>query len=359
MMKENNDEKYLYNSATLNNIRSEYKEVLIDSQIRKEDFEQGVQWLYKNLLHRPKPQIRYCNGLDVDVIRDVKSKKINRLTVENALNRCIDSCIRGKNKWIDDLLLKRVLSEHLHLSHQHTVQDIINGYGKNGINLKEHLARIAYLDFHIRLDDVVFPDFSYLKKLFCSGVYYIFFWEDFVLVLPNPVIREDEHGQLHSTVYPAIEWPQGGKVYYIHGREMPEWIFQYYGTDSLYQRFLAEDNEDIRSGIITLVNERIGDKGLLDFLKAELVDEKEVVHHSGYTEVLRLYKSKEKFDYLQDRKGKSGQPYCWSEFTCPSTGATYLIDNSADFKNAIEAAKFLRPSFVPEYLPYRWSHDAS
>lgn len=358
MKKENSKGKYFYNSTALNNILREYKEVLVDSQIRKKDFEQGIQWLYEKLLQRPKPTIRYYNGLDVNVISGVKSRKVNRLSVGNALNRCIDSFTGGRNKQ-DDLLLKSVLSEHFRLGHQQTVQDIVNKYGKNGINLKGDLERIAYLDFHIRLDDVLFPDFSYLKKLFCSGVYYIFFWEDFVLVLPNPVIREDEHGQLHSTVYPAIEWPQGGKVYYIHGREMPEWIFQYYGTDSLYQRFLAEDNEDIRSGIITLVNERMGDKGLLDFLKAELVDEKEVVHHSGYTEVLRLYKSKEKFDYLQDRRGRSGQPYCWSEFTCPSTGATYLIDNSADFKNAIEAAKFLRPSFVREDVSYRWSHDAS
>lgn len=359
MKKENNNAKYLYNSTALNNILRAYKDVLVDSQICNEDFEQGIKWLYEKLLHRSMPTVRYYGGLDVGLINGVKSRKINRLTVGNALNRCIDRCTRSRSKHMDDLLLKRTLSEHLHIDHQQTVQDIINGYGKNGINLKGGLERIAYLDFHIRLGDFTFPDFSYLKKLFCSGIYYIFFWDDFVLALPNPVIRQDEHGQLHSTVYPAIEWPQGGKVYYIHGREMPEWIFQYYGTDMLYRRFLAEDNEDIRSGIITLVNERTGDKGLLDFLKAELVDEKEVVHHSGYTEILRLYKSKEKFDYLQDRRGRSGQPYCWSEFTCPSTGATYLIDNSADFKDALKAAKFLRPSFVPEHLPYRWSHDAS
>ncbi len=271
----------------------------------------------------------------------------------------MDNTTRKSIKQWDDILLKRTISEHLHLNHKQSVQDIIIKFSKNGKILKGNLERLAFLDFHINLGDFTIPDFSYLKKLFCSGVYNVFFWEDFVLAIPNPIIRENEDCQLHSTVYPAIEWPFGGKAYYIHGREMPEWIFSYYGTDLLYQRFLMENNEDIRSGIISFVKERVGERGLLDFLQAELIDEKLVEHNSEYTEVLRLYKSKEKFDYLQDRRGRSGQPYCWSEFTCPSTGATYLIDNSADFKDALKAAKFLRPSFVPEYVEYRWSHDAS
>ena len=52
MMKENNDEKYFYNSTALNNILREYKEVLVDSQIRKKDFEQGIQWLYEKAVNR-------------------------------------------------------------------------------------------------------------------------------------------------------------------------------------------------------------------------------------------------------------------------------------------------------------------
>lgn len=191
-----------------------------------------------------------------------------------------------------------------------------------------------------------------------SGIEYLFFWENFVLAVVGPIVRYDGQGQLHSATSPAIEWRNDPQEYYIHGREMPEWIFKLYGTEVYYQRFLAEKNEDIKGGMVTLIKEREGNKGLLDFLKADLVDEKEVLHFSGYKEVLRLYKTKERFRFLRDRHGRIRRPYCWSEFTCPSTGSTYLIDNSADFTDAVEAAKFLRPSFIPQELSYQWKHDA-
>jgi hypothetical protein len=54
-----------------------------------------------------------------------------------------------------------------------------------------------------------------------------------------------------------------------------------------------------------------------------------------------------------------GQPYCWSEMTCPSTGTTYLIENSADFTDAVEAMKFLRPALIPDDLEYKWKSFAN
>jgi len=339
---------------------SEYKEALDNKKIVKENFEEGIQWLYEHILKNPKPQIFYCDSPDVTQEIDKKSKKINRLTVESALRRSIYDHVKKKHIQIQHVSLKGVLKEELNIDYYDVILDMIYGCSKNGINLKKELINVALVDFHLRLESYTIPDFSCFKKLCCSGVYHIFFWDKYVYALTKaPIVRYDETGLLHAVVYPAIEWPEGPKTFYIHGREMPDWIFALYGTEELYHRFLIEENEDIRSGIITMIKEREGDKGFLDFLKAELIDEKEVVHFSGHKEILRLYKTKEKFEYLQNRHGKSNQPYCWSEFTCPSTGATYLIDNSADFTDATKAAKFLRPSFIPEKLPYQWSHDAS
>jgi hypothetical protein len=55
-----------------------------------------------------------------------------------------------------------------------------------------------------------------------------------------------------------------------------------------------------------------------------------------------------------DRNGVFDQPYCWVEMQCPSTGQTYLLDQSADFTDAVEAMKFFRPTFVPNDLKYEW-----
>lgn len=358
MEEKSNKGEYLYESIALNKILSEYKEALHNTQIKKEAFEEGVRWLYENLFELPHPKIFYTNSPNTRTEISKSSKQISRMTVKKTLNRYLGDVTKKKEGWIDDVFLKSALLENLHIRHDQTVQEMINRRRKNGINLKKELERVAYIDYYLRLGDFNFPEFPYLKNLYCSGAYHLFFWKDCVFAMTAPMIRQDENRQLHSSVYPAIEWPQGPKVYYVHGREMPDWIFTEYGTEKLYHRFLTEKNEDIRSGIITIIKERDGDKGFLDFLKAELVDEKEIVHFSGYKEVLRLYKTKEKYNYLQDRHGKSGQPYCWSEFTCPSTGSTYLIDNSADFTDAIKAAKFLRPDFVSPNLTYKWSHDA-
>src|SRR5690554_3974039 len=312
MAEKNNKGEHLYESLALNNILSEYKEALHSTQIRKEAFEEGVRWLYEKVLNLPYPKIFYTNSPNIYINNpnagteiSKSSKQINRLTVKNTLDQYLGDFTKKKGTRIDDISLKSALLENLYVHHDQTVQEIINRHRKNGINLKRELERVAYIDYYVRLGDFNFPDFPCLKNLCCSGVYHLFFWKDCVFAMTAPMIRQDENRQLHSTVYPAIEWPQGPKAYFVYGREVPDWVFTGYGTEELYRRFLTEENEDIRSGIITIIKERDGDKGFLDFLKAELVDEKEIAHFSGYKEVLRLYKTKEKYDYLQDRHGKS------------------------------------------------------
>ena len=356
---ENNSGKHTNESSLLKTILSEYKAVLHNREIQEKNFEDGIKWFYEKLLELPAPQVIYSNSLDFAKKIKNQPRKINRLSIESIVERFLNNYENKNDMRTDRVLLKSMLLENLHMRHYRAVQKLIYEYYKNGINLKNNLTHVAYIDFHMQLKGFKTPDFLHFKELFCSGAYHIFFWEKQVVALTAPTIRFDEFNLLHSSVYPAIEWPGSAKAYYIHYREMPNWIFSLYGTEELYHNFLEEENEDIRAGIITLIKEREGDQGLISFLKAELIDEKEVVHFSGYREVLRLYKSKEKFDYLYNRHGRPNQPYCWSEFTCPSTGTTYLIDNSADFTDAVKAAKFLRPSIIPQKLTYRWSHDAS
>lgn len=346
-------------TKVIQDIAAEYRIALHSKEINEEALEEGIRWLYEELLQNSKPEIVYGNSPKLQSGIRKKAKKPNRLAVKNALGRYLAHLAETQGIRMDNLHVSSVLLENLHLRHDEAIQEIVMKHGKNGINLKNELQRLAYIDFFLQSGKTSFPEFASLKKLYCSGAYHVFFWDNVVYALASPLVRQDEQLQLHALVYPAIEWPAGPKAYYIHGRETPEWVFTRYGTESLYRRFLKEENEDLRASIITLVKARESDHGLLKFLKAKLVDEQEIIHFSGYKELLRLYKSREKFEYLYDRHGKSGQPYCWSEFTCPSTGATYLIDNSADFTDAVEAAKFLRPDFVPKKAAYKWSHDAS
>jgi hypothetical protein len=132
-------------------------------------------------------------------------------------------------------------------------------------------------------------------------------------------------------------------------------VFEKYENKTLnVNDLIKEKNEDIKAGIITLVKEREGNEGLMKFLNATIVDEQEVNHANGYSETLRLWKTKKKFKFLVDKDGNENQPYAWIEMICPSTGQTYLIDTCPSFKDAVACAKWHRPKAVPESVPYVW-----
>ena len=194
-----------------------------------------------------------------------------------------------------------------------------------------------------------------------SGVYSAIFSELVCVVSKFPKkVHRNATNDMHYVTGPAIEWGQNTDItgfngYYLNGRNVPEWVV----GPVTFEQFSRETNEDIKAAVITVIKERDGNEGLLKFLNAVLVDEKVIAHFEGYSETVRLYKTKEKYSFLQDHKGNLNQPYCWSEMVCASTGSTYLIDNSAAFKDAVEAMKFLRPSFVPMELEYRWRHSAN
>jgi hypothetical protein len=181
-----------------------------------------------------------------------------------------------------------------------------------------------------------------------------FFCDSIVLILrmPSKIIR-NEIG-FHSVTEPAIQYPNEG-MYYINGRKMENWVFEDYENGTLtFEKFNKEKNEDVRAGIITLIKEREGNAGLIKFLKAELVDEKTVVHEGGYSEILKLYKTKQKFPELQNSKGEYNQKAAFIEMICPSTKQTYLIDTCPLFEDAVECAKWHRPKGVPASVAYKW-----
>lgn len=225
------------------------------------------------------------------------------------------------------------------------------------LSANKGLQFCAYYDFFEKLGVPTNHAFKVYKHLIKSGVFQVFEFDSIVFAIQPPVnINRNSEGQLHSTERPAIEFRDSSAYYFINGRSMPKRIFL---NDFDKNDFITEANEDIKAGMMRIITERKGSHGLLDFLGAELIDQKEINHFEGYKEIISLYKTKETYPFLQDRLGNRNQPYCWSGFKCPSTGTDYLIDNSSDFVCALEAMKFLRPTFVPEELTYQWIHSAN
>ena len=129
---------------------------------------------------------------------------------------------------------------------------------------------------------------------------------------------------------------------------MPSWIFD--KNNLTKEKFLNEENEDIRAGIV----EVLGEEELLKLLNAECVNESKVEHKNGEAETLLLYKTKETIAEEEDLNGKSNVPLAWLRMTCPSTGSNYLIFTDSSFNTAIEAAKYHRPELIPSEIDYIW-----
>jgi len=195
-----------------------------------------------------------------------------------------------------------------------------------------------------------------------SGVYNAIFSESLCVVSKYPKkVHRNKSNDLHNVNGCSVEWNYYSpltnfKCFYVNGRNIDEKLInESFSKEDL----INEKNEDVKAAMITIIKEREGDEGLLNFLNAIIVDEQILNHFDGYSESVKLWKTKEKYSILQDRHGNMNQPYCWSEIRCPSTKSTYLIENSADFIDAKEALSWLRPSFVPQDLKYKWHHSAN
>ena len=72
-------------------------------------------------------------------------------------------------------------------------------------------------------------DFNKFVDLLNCGIYDMILARDFAIVceMPSKIITDDEH-RLHSTDDYAISWNDGYKLRFIHGRSMPEKIFNGY-----------------------------------------------------------------------------------------------------------------------------------
>ena len=182
-----------------------------------------------------------------------------------------------------------------------------------------------------------------------------FFTEKFVLVLRMPKRIHRNSVGFHNTKKGAIIWDKYN-MFYINGRKMPEDIFnKVLHHNYSFDEFIKLKNEDVKAGVITMIKENDGDKALMEFLDAVVVDKKTIKHSSGYSEIVKLWKTKKNFTFLSDINGNTDQPYCWLELTCPTSGSVYLIDSSAHFTNAIDACKFHRPQAIPNELKYDFS----
>ncbi len=226
-----------------------------------------------------------------------------------------------------------------------------------------YLAFIKFLVEELRLPVPGKEDFRSFYDLHReSGIFSCCCSEQIVIICkyPKKIFQDkDRNWELHNSLGSAIEWNHifaKFDCHYIEGTYLATALFEKVNSRELsYEMFAQVRSDWEKVGVITLMKKNFGEDELFRFFDARLIDETKVVHRDDYVETVRIYQTQECYSFLSNRWGEMNQPFAWIEFTCPSTQQKHLIPTCPKFKKAIDAAKWHRPDFLPEDIPYRWA----
>ena len=322
--------------------------------IDKPAFEEGIKWLYNDLLKKPTPKIIYCDGwlsclLTIAILKDKNLIKKSWDSVMASVKDSVMDSVRASIKasvgdsvrasvWdsVGDSVWDSVW-DSVGDSVWDSVGDSVNEYSSY-IDLSNY-GWVSFYDFFEKINLLDNFNFKQYKKLIRSNVFNAYEYENYVFAIQPPVyIETNLAGRLHSTTQAAVQFRDGSEYYFINGRSIPAWIVNDKSSITK-ERFMKETDADIKGAIY----ESIGQQGMLDLLGAKVVDRREIVHANGDREVVELLKTNDLFKEIDN------QPFAWVSMCCPSTGTHYLQGVEPHHTNAIEAIASLSPFNAKDY----------
>ena len=355
--------------------RDEWINLFFDNVRNKRDidkpaFEEGIKWLYNDLLKKPTPKIIYCDGwlsclLTIAILKDKNLIKKSWAPVWDSVGAPVWASIRasvwdsvgdsvgasvgdsirasvGASVWASVWASVRdsvwaPVGDSVWASVRDSIRASVNEYSSY-IDLSNY-GWVSFYDFFEKINLLDNFNFKQYKKLIRSNVFNAYEYENYVFAIQPPVyIETNLAGRLHSTTQAAVQFRDGSEYYFINGRSIPAWIVNDKSSITK-ERFMKETDADIKGAIY----ESIGQQGMLDLLGAKVVDRREIVHANGDREVVELLKTDDLFKEIDN------QPFAWVSMCCPSTGTHYLQGVEPHHTNAIEAIASLSPFNAKDY----------
>ena len=354
--------------------------------IDKPAFEEGIKWLYNDLLKKPTPKIIYCDGwlsclLTIAILKNKNLIKKSWASVGASVRDSVWASVWdsvgasvGASVWdsvwasVGDSVwasvgasvwasvkdsVKASVGAPVGDSVKASVKDSVGAsvwdsvWASVGASVNEYSSYIdlsnygwaSFYDFFEKINLLDNFNFKQYKKLIRSNVFNAYEYENYVFAIQPPVyIETNLAGRLHSTTQAAVQFRDGSEYYFINGRSIPAWIVNDKSSITKEQ-FMKETDADIKGAIY----ESIGQQGMLDLLGAKVVDRREIVHANGDREVVELLKTNDLFKEIDN------QPFAWVSMCCPSTGTHYLQGVEPHHTNAIEAIASLSPFNAKDY----------
>ena len=337
--------------------------------IDKTMFEEGIEWLYTDLLHKPKPKVVYCDSwisclITIAILEDKKLNKLIKDELGSSIRASVWSSVEasvwdsvGASVWdsvwdsVGDSVEASVwdsvgasvwdsIWDSVGASVDASVWDSVDIFHSypSYIGLSNY-GRISFYDFFEKINILDNFNFKQYKKILKSRVFNAYEFDNCVFAIQPPIYVElNSQGRLHSTSTAAVKFRDGSSYYFINGRPIPKWVVE--NKDSIIKdQFLQEKNLDIKGAIY----EVLGAEGIINLLGAEITDTNTIHHANGDIETVELLKTKETFPELGD------DPMAWVKMTCPSTGTNYLVGVDPQYNDAIEAIASLSPFIKEEY----------
>ena len=199
-------------------------------------FEDGIKWLYNDLLNKPTPKVVYCDS------------------------------------WLSCLLTIAILKDKKHVwaSVGDSVWDLFNEYSSY-IDLSNY-GWISFYDFFEKINILDNFEFKQYKKIIKSGVFQAYEYENFVFAVQPPIsISKDERGRLHSVSEPSVIFRDKSEYYYIHGVNIQYPLFDKLSQNKYsFDDFVSENNEEIKAAALSFIEERHGNEALFRFISSNL-----------------------------------------------------------------------------------------
>ena len=323
-------------------------------RINQKDFEEGIKWLYKDLLEKKNPKVLYCESwLEALVTIYVLQNNVGANVWANVMANVGDN-VRdnvgdnvGDNVWanvrdnvgdnVGDNVMANVrdnvranvwanvmanvgdnvrdnvgdnvrdnvgdnvwdnvwpnvranVGDNVWDNVGEALKNIFNNYS-NELNSYANFGWSSFYDYFEKIGVLNDEKFRKYKKLIKAGAFQVYEYENFVFAIQPPTkMLRNEEGQLNSIEEKAFEWSDGYGFNYINGFSISEELFEKLKQNTLsLEEFLKEDNEEVKSAIISFIQQKEGDEGIYRFFQEYLkevdtfVDKKEQKYLEGTT----------------------------------------------------------------------------
>ena len=308
--------------------------------INKPLFEEGIEWLYKDLLGKSKPKVVYCDSwlsclITINVFKNLSHKQIEKLgaSVRDSVGDSVWDSVKGD------------------------LQKEFNNYSSyNGFS---NYGWVSFYDFFERINVLDNFKFKQYKKLIKSNCFNAYEYENYVFAIQPPiVITKNESGVLNSIEDAAVQFKDGTKYYYIQGRNVSEELFTKLKEDKYtMEDFTKEEDEEIKSACVSFMQQSKGEDYIVSFFRDSLkevntfVDKKDERYLEGTTKGMNVGV------YTLFKGQINNTDIAYVRCYCPSTDRMFFLGVNSEHNNAKDAISSLYR--VPRKLKQQLKRDLS